>query len=88
MEQVQNQELIIKSAETMVERVADFCKSYRAVGEKLDAALKEYNAADIKLRNTGPSIVTSARQVISYGVRPNVKKPLPPSLGELPETDE
>ena len=45
--------------------------------------MKEYAAADLKLRNTGPSIVTSARKVISYGVRPSAKKPLPPQLGEL-----
>lgn len=83
MEQVQNQELIIKSAETMIERVADFCKGYKAVGDKLEAAMKEYTAADVKLRNTGPSIITSARQVISYGVRPSSKKPLPPQLGEI-----
>ena len=83
LEQVQNQELIIQSAEMMIERVSDFCKGYKAVGDKLEAAMKEYAAADIKLRNTGPSIVTSARKVISYGVRPSAKKPLPPQLGEL-----
>ena len=87
MEQVQNQELIIQSAETMIERVSDFCKGYKAVGDKLEAAMKEYAAADIKLRNTGPSILTSARKVISYGVRPSPKKPLPPQLGEIESED-
>lgn len=81
LEQVQNQQLIISAAENMVSRVSDFCKEYQAVGASLENALGQYHRAEIKLRDAGPSIVTSARQVISYGVRQNPKKPLPPPLG-------
>ena len=81
LEQVQNQQLIISAAENMVSRVADFCKDYQAVGSSLETALGQYHRAEVKLRNSGPSIVTSARQVISYGVRQNPRKPLPAPVG-------
>ena len=80
LEQVQNQQLIITAAENMISRVADFCKDYQAVGTSLEGALAQYHRAEIKLRDTGPSILTSARQVINYGVRANPKKPLPAPL--------
>jgi DNA recombination protein RmuC len=81
LEQVQNQQLIVTAAENMISRVADFCKDYQAVGTSLENALGQFHRAEVKLRTTGPSIVTSARQVVAYGVRQNPKKPLPAPIG-------
>ncbi len=88
MEQAQNQQLIIAAAEKMIARVSDFCKDYQAVGAGLESALAQFRKGEIKLRDSGPSIVTSANQIIRYGVPRNPKKPLPPVLGSTEEPDD
>lgn len=75
VEQVRNQQLIITSAENMIERVAEFAKSHEELGRKLDSVRDTYDACSSKLKDSGRSIITSAKQVISYGVKS--KKPLP-----------
>ena len=80
-EQVANQQQIIAAAETMLARVSDFCTAHAKMGEKLEDALKYYDACDKKLRERGQSIVGAANKLISYGVPKNPKKPLPPEIG-------
>ena len=78
-DQARNQEKIIKAAQTMVDRVADFAKAHAAMGDKLHAALEEYEKVSAKISDSGNSILTSARQLIKLGVPKNPKKPLPDS---------
>ena len=78
-DQVRNQEKIIKAAQTMVDRVYDFAKAHAAMGDKLHAALDEYEKVSLKVGESGNSILTSARQLIKLGVPKNPKKPLPES---------
>jgi DNA recombination protein RmuC len=78
-DQARNQEKIIKAAQTMVDRVADFSKAHAAMGDKLHAALDEYEKVSAKISDSGNSILTSARQLIKLGVPKNPKKPLPDS---------
>ena len=78
-DQVRNQEKIIKAAQTMVDRVYDFSKAHAAMGDKLHAALDEYEKVSLKVGESGNSILTSARQLIKLGVPKNPKKPLPDS---------
>ena len=87
-EQVANQQQIIAAAEMMLARVSDFCTAHAKMGEKLEDALKYYDACDRKLRERGQSIVGAANKLISYGVPKNPKKPLPPEVGmeELEES--
>lgn len=87
-EQVANQQQIIAAAEMMLSRVSDFCSTHAKMGEKLEDALKYYDACDKKLRERGQSIVGAANKLISYGVPKNPKKPLPPEIGmeELEES--
>lgn len=87
-EQVANQQQIIAAAEMMLARVSDFCTAHAKMGEKLEDALKYYDACDKKLRERGQSIVGAANKLISYGVPKNPKKPLPPEAGmeELEES--
>ena len=87
-EQVANQQQIIAAAEMMLSRVSDFCSAHAKMGEKLEDALKYYDACDKKLRERGQSIVGAANKLISYGVPKNPKKPLPPEVGmeELEES--
>ncbi len=79
-EQVANQQQIIAAAEMMLGRVSDFCTAHAKMGEKLEDALRYYEACDKKLRERGQSIVGAANRLISYGIPENPKKPLPPEL--------
>ena len=78
-DQARNQEKIIKAAQTMIDRVADFAKAHAAMGDKLHAALDEYDRVSAKISDSGNSILTSAKQLIKLGVPKNPKKPLPDS---------
>ena len=76
-EQARNQEKIIKAAQAMIDRVADFSKAHAAMGEKLKAAQEEYDKVSAKISDSGQSILVSAHQLIKLGVPKNPKKPLP-----------
>ena len=76
-EQARNQEKIIKAAQAMIDRVADFSKAHAATGEKLKAAQEEYDKVSAKISDSGQSILVSAHQLIKLGVPKNPKKPLP-----------
>lgn len=80
-EQVANQQQIIAAAETMLARVSDFCTAHAKMGEKLEDAMKYYDACDRKIRERGQSIVGAANRLISYGIPKNPKKPLPSEIG-------
>ena len=80
-EQVANQQQIIAAAETILSRVSDFCTAHAKMGEKLEDALKQYEACDRKIRERGQSIVGAANKLIGFGIPKNPKKPLPPEIG-------
>ena len=64
-----NTQKITQAAQNMIDRVASFYDSYSELGHKLKAVCGEYNKGVTKLQDNGQSITTSARQVISLGVR-------------------
>lgn len=64
-----NTQKITAAAQNMIDRVASFYDSYAELGRKLKAVSVEYNKGISKLQDNGQSITTSARQVISIGVR-------------------
>lgn len=80
-EQVANQQQIISAAEMILARVSDFAVAHAKMGERLEEALKQYDACDKKIRARGQSIVGAANKLIGYGVPQNPKKPLPPEIG-------
>ena len=77
VEQVKNQQQIIASAQMMIDRVADFAKAHAEMGKKLEDAKECYDRCSDKLKDSGHSIIQSARQVVKLGVPANPKKPLP-----------
>jgi DNA recombination protein RmuC len=77
VEQVRNQQQIIASAQMMIDRVADFAKAHAEMGNKLKDAQDCYDRCADKLKDSGRSIVQSARQIVKLGVPANPKKPLP-----------
>ena len=76
VEQIRNQQQIIAAAQSMIDRVHDFASAYASVGRKLEDAMREFDRGELKLRDGGASIITSAKQVIKLGVPENPKKPV------------
>ena len=64
-----NTQKITLAAQNMIDRVAAFYDSYTELGRKLKSLCTEYNKGITKLQDSGQSITTSARQVISLGIR-------------------
>ena len=64
-----NTQKITLAAQNMIDRVAAFYDSYTELGRKLKSVCGEYNKGITKLQDSGQSITTSARQVISLGIR-------------------
>ena len=64
-----NTQKITLAAQNMIDRVAAFYDSYTELGRKLKSLCTEYNKGITKLQDSGQSITTSARQVISHGIR-------------------
>ncbi len=60
---------ITAAAQNMVDRVGAFYDSYAELGKKLKAVSVEYNKGIAKLQDGGQSITTSAKQVMSIGIR-------------------
>ena len=96
VEQVRNQQNIIKAAEEMIARVHDLSTNYAKLGKKLEEVHNVYEACDKKLKDSGQSIIVSANKVISYGVKPRAGKEKFPALygheesgaDEAPDKDE
>ncbi|MBQ3767108.1 MAG: DNA recombination protein RmuC [Bacteroidales bacterium] len=76
-DQARNQEKIVKAAQAMIDRVADFASAHAAMGKKLDEAVKEYEKCSAKIGDSGQSILVSANQLVKLGIPKNPKKPLP-----------
>ena len=76
-DQARNQEKIVKAAQTMIDRVADFSAAHAAMGKKLEEAVKEYEKCSAKIGESGQSILVTAHQLVKLGIPKNPKKPLP-----------
>ncbi len=76
-DQARNQEKIVKAAQTMIDRVADFATAHAAMGKKLEDAVKEYEKCSAKISNSGQSILVSANQLVKLGIPKNPNKTLP-----------
>lgn len=72
--QLQNQENMIKAANTIVERTQDFAKRFGEVETKMNDTVKAMGQLKITTAESGPSIITAARSLIKAGARENKKK--------------
>lgn len=72
--QLQNQENMIKAANTIVERTQDFAKRFGEVEAKMNDMVKAIGQLKITTAESGPSIITAARSLIKAGARENKKK--------------
>lgn len=85
-----NTQRITQAAQNMIDRVGAFYDSYSELGKKLKSVIGEYNKGITKLQDNGQSITTSAKQVISLGIRRSKGKDLtiPEEPLELPSAAE
>jgi len=79
-DQARNQEKIVSAARKMIDRVKLFCDDYARVGQKLKEAARAYEDGDVKLRESGQSILRAAHEVERLGVKG--KRELAPVTGE------
>ena len=83
VDQIRNQEKLIKAAGQIVERVQDYCEANAAVGEALKKAVDAHEKGTRKLQDGGQSIIRAALEVQRLGqIKPNPKK------AALPEPEE
>ena len=83
VDQIRNQEKIIKAATQIVERVQDYCEANAAVGDALQKAVAAHEKGTRKLQDGGQSIIRAALEVQRLGkISHNPKK------AALPEVEE
>lgn len=87
VEQIRNQQNIIKAAEEMIARVSDMAVAFAKLGKGIDALRTSYDSCEKKLRNSGKSIIVSANKVISFGVKPRAGKDKLPALYGADDAD-
>ncbi|MCF0194916.1 MAG: DNA recombination protein RmuC [Bacteroidaceae bacterium] len=97
--QVDSQQEIFGLVNEMIERVGQFMKSYKAIGEALGKAQKAYEDGEKKLSTKGHSILTTTSKLLKKGGQDSKKNPVgqfldvdnieqlpaPVELHELPE---
>lgn len=96
--QLHYQERIIKEAETMIERVQLFAERFDKVEKSFDETLDCFKNLKTLTADHGQSIITSARHIISYGIKEDKRKRSltsvyvededSPMIGELAENSE
>ena len=72
--QLQNQETMMKAADTIIERVQDFGSRFASVENKMKETLSSMNSLKISTADGGKSIITAARALLKAGASESRKK--------------
>lgn len=72
--QLQNQEEIMKAANTIIERTQDFATRFVDVENRMNDTVKSMERLKITTAESGPGIITAARNLLKAGARENKKK--------------
>ena len=81
--QLKNQQTMIDAANTVIDRVQDFGLRFMDVESSMNDTLKKMTKLKITTADSGPSIITAARNLIKAGAKENKKKA---SLEEMDDT--
>ncbi len=81
--QLTNQQAMMDAANIVVERVQDFGIRFMDVEASMNETIKRMGKLKITTSESGPSIITAARNLIKAGAKENKKKK---SLAEMDET--
>lgn len=76
-QQAENQQKVFGLAEQLIDRLGDFTKRYRDLGDALDKARKAYDYADNKLVDGQQSVVKKGRELVALGAKENPNRRLP-----------
>ena len=81
--QLKNQQAMMDAANTVIERVQDFGTRFQDVESSMNDTIKKMNRLKITTADSGPSIITAARNLLKAGARENKKKK---SLAEMDDS--
>lgn len=76
-QQAENQEKVFGVAEQLLDRLGDFIRRYRDLGDVLDKAKKAYDFADNKLIAGNQSVVKKGRELVDLGAKENANRKIP-----------
>ena len=81
--QLTNQQAMMDAANTVIERVQDFGQRFSDVEASMNDTLRKMSRLKITTADSGPSIITAARNLLKAGARENKKKK---SLAEMDDS--
>ena len=81
--QLKNQQAMMDAANTVIDRVQDFGVRFMDVESSMNDTLKKMKKLKVTTGESGPSIITAAKNLIKAGARENKKKK---SLAEMDES--
>jgi DNA recombination protein RmuC len=81
--QLKNQQAMMDAANTVIDRVQDFGIRFMDVETSMQDTIKKINRLKITTADSGPSIITAAKNLLKAGARENKKKK---SLAEMDES--
>lgn len=81
--QLKNQQAMMDAANAVIERVQDFGIRFQDVESSMNDTIKKMNRLKITTADSGPSIITAARNLLKAGARENKKKK---SLSEMDDS--
>ena len=81
--QLENQQAMMDAANTVIDRVQDFGLRFMEVESSMNDTVKKMKKLKITTSDSGPSIITAAKNLLKAGARENKKKK---SLTEMDES--
>ena len=81
--QLKNQQAMMDAANTVIERVQDFGTRFMDVESSMNDTIKKMKKLKVTTGESGPSIITAAKNLLKAGARENKKKK---SLAEMDES--
>ena len=81
--QLTNQQAMMDAANAVIERVQDFGQRFMDVEASMNDTVRKINRLKITTADSGPSIITAAKNLLKAGARENKKKK---SLAEMDDT--
>ena len=81
--QLKNQQAMMDAANTVIDRVQDFGIRFMDVESSMNDTLKKMKKLKVTTGDSGPSIITAAKNLLKAGARENKKKK---SLAEMDES--
>jgi DNA recombination protein RmuC len=80
---LENQQAMMDAANTVIDRVQDFGLRFMEVESSMNDTVRKMKKLKITTSDSGPSIITAAKNLLKAGARENKKKK---SLTEMDES--